>query len=58
MIEKIFQFKFNQLKHKSDLIFLFMFIFNKKVEKNLNNLSCEIKCIARATSMYVIDKEN
>jgi hypothetical protein len=32
--------------------------FNKKVEKNLNNLSCEIKCIARATSMYAIDKEN
>jgi len=32
--------------------------FNKKVEKNLDNLSCEIKCIALATSMYVIDKEN
>jgi isochorismate synthase EntC len=32
--------------------------FNKIVEKNLNKLSCEIKCIALATSMYVIDKEN
>jgi hypothetical protein len=32
--------------------------FNKKGEKNSNKLSCEIKCITLAASMYVIDKEN
>ena len=32
--------------------------FNQKVEKDLNKLSFEIKCIAIATSMYVVDKEN
>ena len=30
--------------------------FNKKVEKDLNKLKCEIKCIALAKSMYVCSR--